>query len=182
MTAVSNRGMSVRSKFAARSVALALLAILSNGCSKTESKSLAPPASAVTIRPTPTLEQQRMCADQAKKAFDEFDKSPEPAGYKTVTPASYTDHFDVSTTTCYVETINSWTTDRGSTFCNGKTVSDAFEGHVYASYIWCSDKKKKYWEVAPLICTVKTRQLAETNCHSGDEFDKFVAEHFGTEE
>lgn len=134
MRAVSNRGMSVRSKFAARSVALALLAILSNGCSKTESKPLAPPASAVTITPTPTptptLEQQRMCADQAKKAFDDFDKSPEPAGYKTVIPASYTNHFDVSTTTCYVETIKSWTTDRGATFCNGKTVSDAFEGHV----------------------------------------------------
>lgn len=160
---------------------VALLAVLSNSCSNTETKPSTAPAPTVTVIPTPTLEQQRMCADQAKKAFDESEKVPQISGNRSI-GASYTDHFDVSTTTCYVETADSWTTDRGTKFCDAKIISDAFEGHVYATYIWCSDKKKKYWEVAPLACKLKTSQLAEKACHSSDEFDSFAREHFGTGE
>lgn len=55
--------------------------------------------------------------------------------------------------------------------------SDAFEGKVYANYIWRSDKRKKYWEVTPFDCKVMLLSGEERLCHSSDEFDALVKQY-----
>jgi len=150
-----------------------------SGCSKTESKSLNVPEEHAVA--TPTLAQQKMCAEQAKVTFDEYQKAPSFGQYFHTVDVEYTNHFDVKTTTCYVEIVDT-STDREKNIITSKTVSDAFEGRVYGSYEWSTVKGKKYWEVAPLECSIKTRQQAETKCHSGDEFDSLVLQNFGTGE
>ena len=163
--------------FAFLLVSAATVSFAIGGCSTTK---LAPPASPEPTEATATLPEQKMCAEQAKASFDEFEKAP-TRGLKIVTfSTSYTNHFDVKTTTCYVEIFDSFSIDGGQTMTTSKTVSDAFEGREYASYMWSSDKVKKYWEVKPSICSVKPHGRSEITCQSDDEFDRLVLKHFGT--
>jgi hypothetical protein len=149
------------------------------GCSPTNPKT---PASTETADATATLAQQKMCAEQAKVSFDEFEKAP-TQGLRIMTLSqSYTNHFDIKTTTCYVEIFDSFSTDGGKTMTTSKVVSDAFEGREYASYMWSSDKTKKYWEVKPMMRSVKPRKQSEITCQSDDEFNSLVLKHFGTSE
>jgi len=127
----------LNNKDGVRIVLLALLLMfLIGACSSSNPKPSSNGGTPVITADAPTLQQQRMCADQAKKAFDEVEKamaSVPPTVYKLI-GADYTDHFDVSTSTCYVEVADSWTPDGQKTFCNAKSVYDAFERHVYATY------------------------------------------------
>jgi hypothetical protein len=59
------------------------------------------------------------------------------------------------------------------------TISDAFEGRIYASYIWMNLEGKKAWEVAPTMCSVKPRGQSEITCKSEDEFVSLVDKYFG---
>ncbi len=78
---------------------------------------------------------------------------------------------------CFIEVeSNDWKTAPGTVFTS-RVVSDAFEGKVYAHYLWRSDKVKKYWEVPPLQCAVTLPSGEEKNCHSSDEFDALVKEY-----
>jgi hypothetical protein len=164
------------SQFPAFLAVCATVSLALAGCSTTKPK---PQISPEPAEVTPTLTQQKMCAEQAKVSYDEYVKSPSPIRVETI-GTSYADHFDVKTTTCYVEIFYSFSIDRGATMTNSREVSDAFEGRVYASYMWSSDKVKKYWEVPPQVCSVKPRQEAELTCHSDAEFDKLVLKYFGT--
>jgi hypothetical protein len=65
------------------------------------------------------------------------------------------------------------------TFSTTRVVYDAFEGRVYADYLWISDKVKKFWEVPPMSCSVKPRGQDEITCKSSAEFDRLVDKHFG---
>jgi hypothetical protein len=58
-------------------------------------------------------------------------------------------------------------------------VYDAFEGRVYANYVWTNSQQKKYWEVAPAECSVKPREQPEIVCRSSEEFDELVDKNFG---
>ena len=60
-----------------------------------------------------------------------------------------------------------------------ETVSDAFEGRGYASYVWVNAENKKYWEVAPMTCVAYPRGQTEITCKSSDEFDALVDKYFG---
>jgi len=55
-----------------------------------------------------------------------------------------------------------------------RTVSDAFEGKVYAEYFWCNDKGKKYWEVAPFMCKVTLLNGEEKFCNTTDEYEELI--------
>jgi hypothetical protein len=156
------------------------ISVLAGGCSN--AKPEPPPVAPKIVETTATLSQQKMCAEQAKISFDEFDKAP-TRGMKIATfSTSYTNHFDATMTTCYVEIFDSFSIDGGKTITTSKVVSDAFEGRTYASYMWTSDKVKKYWEVKPTLCTVTPRSQDEIICQSDTEFDSLVLKHFGTGE
>jgi hypothetical protein len=53
-------------------------------------------------------------------------------------------------------------------------VLDANEGKDFATYLWHSDKVKKYWEVRPFDCTVTLPSGDKKTCTSSDEFDELV--------
>ena len=165
------------SRFAFLLASAAAISLAIGSCSTTKPT---PPASPHSIQATATLPQQKMCAEQAKVSFDDFEKAP-ARGLKIITfSTNYTNHFDVKTTTCYVEIFDSFSIDGGRTITTSKDVSDAFEGREYASYMWSSDKVKKFWEVKPTLCTVTPRNQDEIICQSDTEFDSLVLKHFGT--
>jgi hypothetical protein len=128
-----------------------------------------------------TLAQQKMCADQAKKFFDEADtlrKPPKPA--IAILPASYVDHYDVKANVCYIaiETIES--IDGGKTLIYSTAVFDAFEQTAYADYSQTSDRVKNYSESKPpLVCAVEPQDQPEVTCKSEHEFNELIKKYFG---
>ena|SRR5208337_2085217 len=72
-------------------------------------------------KPRATLQQQKMCAEQAQKAFEDYRTSN---GFW-----SYTNHFDASTNVCYMEI------DYADEAYSAITVYDAFEKRAVASYM-----------------------------------------------
>lgn len=122
-----------------------------------------------------TLAQQKMCADQAQRSFNESDFS-KPS--KTDTRSyEYTSHYDAAANVCYIM-VHGAPNGKG-VLGSSDVVYDAFEGRVYASYIWSNPQKKKYWDVPPLECSVKPRGGDEIICHSSDEFETLIDKHFG---
>ena len=57
-----------------------------------------------------------------------------------------------------------------------RTVSDAFEGKVYAHYFWINNERKKYWEVPPRQCDVTTLTGERVVCKSGEEYEHLIQE------
>ena len=123
----------------------------------------------------PTLAQQKLCAEQAKKAFDEYRQGGKLGGDEPM--LDYTSHFDPQKNLCYVR-INSTTMGK-----SGETISaivyDAFERRVFASYAWVSYSGKKYWEVKPSECEVHPQQQPTVYCQSIEEFNDLVEKWFG---
>lgn len=116
-----------------------------------------------------TLAQQKMCAEQAEKQFNSTSASQGSA--------NFTSHYDARANVCYIMVH-----DAGVSYGN-RTVSDvvydAFEGRVYANYIFINSQKKYDWEVAPAECDVKPRGQAEITCKSSDEFEELIDKYFG---
>lgn len=67
----------------------------------------------------------------------------------------------------------------GDTVWTTETVLDAFERIVYAAYTWRSEKNKKYQDIPPLVCSIKTLAGDKTECHSDVEFDELIHRNFG---
>lgn len=121
-----------------------------------------------------TLAQQKMCADQARRAFKEF-YSPSKDGISY----DYTSHYDTRANVCYILVHGGGVfRDTGSPSVSN-TVFDAFEGRTFASYMWINSENKKYWEVAPMECTVTPRGQEEILCKSSGEFEKLIDKYFG---
>jgi len=114
-----------------------------------------------------SIDLQSKCAKQAQEAFKRD-------GFEWEKGASFSNHYSVKLDKCFVlvESIDAKTAP-GTIFTN-KVLSDAFEGKVYAEYMWRSDKVKKYWEVPPLQCSVTLLSGEAKDCHSSDEFDVLV--------
>jgi hypothetical protein len=49
------------------------------------------------------------------------------------------------------------------------------EGRPYATYVWMSQKDKKYWEVPPTACELSPSLREKKQCKTREEFDAFVA-------
>jgi hypothetical protein len=98
-----------------------------------------------------TMAEQKMCDEQARKKFYE--------DYRGTAFANYTSHFDSRVSVCYVFVHHATVANDMPSV--SKVVYDAFEGRVYASYMWINSKGLKYWEVAPIECAVKPRGRAE---------------------
>jgi hypothetical protein len=124
-----------------------------------------------------TLAQQKMCDVQASKRFHDgrmLDGHPkeDPSGMN-----AYTSHFDPSVNVCYVWVRWGKIDKDGASFAD--TISDAFEGRIYASYMWMNLEGKKSSEVTPTFCSVKPRGQDEITCKSQEEFDRLVDRYFG---
>jgi hypothetical protein len=117
-----------------------------------------------------TLAQQKMCDDQAKKKFHVDFPHPNQM-------TNYTSHYDAKMNVCYVMVHHVDTATAGPSVSD--TVYDAFEGRLYASYIWVNPNGKKYWEVAPSECWVKPIGVQKQTCKDSEEFDEMVEKNFG---
>jgi hypothetical protein len=124
----------------------------------------------------PTLVQQKMCAEQAKKAFDENQQEARQLGGDQ--PISdYTSHFDPQKNICYVRITSTTASKRGVT--NSDVVYDAFERRLFGNYFWLNYDGKKYWEVKPAQCEVHPQQQPTVYCQSSEEFNDLVEKWFG---
>ena len=117
-----------------------------------------------------TLAQQKMCAEQSEKQFNSTGASKSSA-------ADFTSHYDARANVCYIMVH-----DAGVSYGNptvSDVVYDAYEGRVYANYMWINSQKKKYWEVGPMECDVKPRGQPEITCKSSNEFEELIDKYFG---
>jgi hypothetical protein len=119
------------------------------------------------------LSEQRMCAAQAKKFYNETDFP----NTKHATKNEFTSHYDSVNRICYVR-VNLTTVENGMASV-GSYIFDAFENRTYASYIWFSQEGKKYWEVKPTECSVKPVNGKKIICESTEEFEDLVDKYFG---
>ena len=98
-------------------------------------------------------------------------------GWSNRLMAVYVNHYDQDSNKCFIAL--QYEQMFGDTIWIYETVMDAFEGIVYASYSWHDDKVKKYWEVPPVSCSIKTLTGYEAQCHSDGEFDELIHRNFG---
>lgn len=127
-----------------------------------------------------TLAQQKMCADQAKKFFNDspLKKSP-PKPTLVLFPASYVDHYDAKANVCYIAVSTIESAD-GKIIDYSTAVFDAFENTAYADYNTTSDRIKGGADAKPpLICTVEPRDQPEITCKSELEFNALIKKYFG---
>ena len=123
-----------------------------------------------------SLQEQKICAEQAKKFFNDTDYSDDS---KKPLKNEFTSHYDAVAKVCYVR-IDYNTFDKDTkAVSNSSYVFDAFEGRNLASYIWFSDSKKKYWEVKPFLCEVKPINHPKKTCSTTEEFELLVDRLFG---
>ena len=120
-----------------------------------------------------SLEQQAICAKQAKVAFEEYSADPKSSGPKKLTN-DYESHYNPK--------LNRRLMAIQTTELMGKEtyvtalLMDAFQRHVYAAFNWLSHEGKEYGE-APIICQLTPTSQTQTHCSSKDEYDAFVAKY-----
>jgi hypothetical protein len=125
-----------------------------------------------------TLDLQAMCAAQARKAFQEWEREGREADkrFKKETISNdHQSHYNTKLKKCLVliESNN----QSGPQFSNHAFLMDAFERRLYAAYHWISKQDKKYWEVPPFTCELVPSLRNKKNCTTREEFDAFVAEY-----
>jgi len=99
-----------------------------------------------------TLSQQKQCAEQAKRSFNEDFGPGASDEYGMHVHYDYTSHFDAKKNVCYLLVKGLGTSPDPVQTAD---VYDAYERRQYASYFWINPKGKKYWEVAPYMCWVQ---------------------------
>lgn len=120
-----------------------------------------------SLSATATLDFQEKCARQAREEFKLY-------GWDKHQMADVSNHYNAELNKCFMEIEDADAKSVRGQVVASKTVSDAFEGKVYGSYIWSTQKDKKYWEVPPLECKVTSLSGEEKVCHSSEEFDELV--------
>jgi hypothetical protein len=118
--------------------------------------------------PAVSLELQEKCARQAREEFKH-------EGLEGKQTANFSNHYNPKLGKCFVEVEYTDFKTPGGIFVS-RTVVDAFEGKVYASYMWNNNTKKKYWEVPPLKCSVTLLSGEEKLCNSEDGPEGFNAQ------
>jgi|ERR1035441_600638 hypothetical protein len=124
--------------------------------------------------PHAPLSQQKVCAEEARKAFNKSFKAEDNG-----ITYDYTSHYDAQTNVCYVLVEGNGVSKNTSNPYVSYSLFDAIEGRTYGEYVWINSTQKKYWEVAPMICDVKPRDSDKVLCHSDEEFDQLIDKYFG---
>jgi hypothetical protein len=123
-------------------------------------------AASATMAQGQSLEEQAICAQQAKAAFQDY-KGGAPPGF-----SDYQNHYNKTLNKCFI-LINQ------KSKLNGQPVMvtelyDAVERRWLASYTQLTKEGKEYL----LNCELKpTLQEKETICKSKQEFDAFVSKY-----
>jgi hypothetical protein len=123
-----------------------------------------------------SLDEQKKCGAQASKVYHDGRARDGYHGEDSTGMNGYTSHFDPATNICYVWVRYGKIDGKTVTFAD--TVSDAFEGRLYASYLWLNPGKRA-WEVQPTNCWVKPRKQEQITCKTQEEFDSLVDKYFG---
>ena len=125
-------------------------------------------------KPHAPLSQQKLCAEEAQKAFNKsFKAEQDGVSYE------FTSHYDADANVCYVLVHGSGATSKSSTPYVSYSLFDAIEGRTYGDYVWINSTQKKYWEVAPMVCSVSPRGGDKITCKSDDEFNQLIDKYFG---
>jgi hypothetical protein len=119
-----------------------------------------------------TLAQQKMCADQAKKFYNEPD-------FKSKEFTEYTSHYDPKMNVCYVMIRIDLKKDDAEQQTVAYMIYDAFEGtgrgHLQMKLIGPDNK--------PYVCSVKpVGSHEDIYCKTEDQFWELVKKHFGLEQ
>jgi hypothetical protein len=109
-----------------------------------------------------SLDLQEKCAKQAAIAFHQQGFSENDA--------DYVNHYNVKLGRCFIQITK--TSMSGNFPATTKSLSDAFEGKEFGSYLWINTEGKKYWEVAPRMCSVTLPTGEERTCTSDTEYDE----------
>jgi hypothetical protein len=122
------------------------------------------------ISKTAPIELREKCARQAREEFKLY-------GWDKEAMAGVLNHYDLKLDKCFMMIQSADAKSVRGTIITSKNLYDAFEGKEYGSYIWSTQKDKKYWEVPPLACKVTLPSGQEKVCHSSDEFDELVKQY-----
>jgi hypothetical protein len=114
-----------------------------------------------------SLEQQGICAKQAKIALQEYEDAIKKASPNTRQHSDYQSHYNTKLNKCLIK-IESTFFDSGH-ITTSALLMDAFEQRVYASYIWASPQVNS--------CDLVPNSQDKRTCSSKDEFDAFVAKY-----
>src|SRR5258708_23424681 len=115
------------------------------------------------------MAQQKMCADQAKKFFNDNDY------FKSNPFNSYTNHYDAKTSVCYVLILIDKRVAIGAI---ADEVYDAFEG----TQVGRIERKEQYDGLDhTYACHVKPLGEEGIRCETRNEFFNLVKKHFGLE-
>jgi hypothetical protein len=122
-----------------------------------------------------SLDDQAICAKQAKVAFERY-YSGRGSAIKPIS-VNYRSRYNPKLNRCFVSIQ---TSDRvGNQIVTGAALIDAFERRFYASYSFTSPElNKKYVGIGPqLNCDLAPLGQAQTHCSSKEEYDAFVAKY-----
>ena len=126
-----------------------------------------------TLGRSQTLDLQAMCAEQARKAFQEWEHAikndPEGKLFRTVS-SHYQRHYNTKLKKCLVliEAIRMLDNQQSIV----ADLIDAFERRPYASYHGILREGK---EGAPMTCKLTASYRQKKKCTTREEFDAFVA-------
>ena len=122
-----------------------------------------------------SLDDQEICAKQAKVAFDGY-YSARGSAIKPIS-VDYRSRYNPKLNRCFVFIRTSDIV--GNQIVTGAVLIDAFERRIYASYSFTSpETNKKYVAIGPqLKCVLAPLDQAQTPCSSKEEFDTFVAKY-----
>ena len=116
-----------------------------------------------------SLEQQAICAKQAKVAYDEMNAAAKTATYKP--SGDYESHYNTKLNKCFVAYGNMDVVN-GKYFIS-EELFDAFEGRVYASY----GAITAGGQTGVHTCDLTPTRQTQTHCSSKGEYDAFVAKY-----
>jgi hypothetical protein len=116
-----------------------------------------------------SLELQEKCARQSLEEFKYHWEGQEMS--------DYTNHYNPRFNKCFVLVQYGDTKMLPGTIYTYRMLEDAFEGKVYATYSWRTEKGKFFWDVPPTECKVTLPTSEEKTCHSPAEFDALVKQY-----
>jgi hypothetical protein len=146
---------------------LCLVACDSDKIAQLEKENIELTARLASATTAANLDSQAKCAQQARAAFV-------LEGWSKDSSASFTNHYQLGTNKCFMETTSMDLKTKPYVPNSYRSVSDAFEGKVYAEYYWRNDKGKKYWEVEPFQCEITTLTGEKTVCKSTQEYERLI--------
>jgi hypothetical protein len=116
-----------------------------------------------------SLEQQGICAKQAKVAFEDY-KNDHPWKQMMV---SYKNHYDTKLNKCFIAVESMHPVDEETLF--SYVLMDAFEHKAYAHYIlrWSNSDA----DVSSTTCVLIPTSQTQIRCSSKDECVAFVAKY-----